>query len=106
MEGDDGKSVFVRYPRTYEDLMQLHLVRREQPFEIVFTVELSGIEYENFLYGMDADRQFIEDHADLCSDGAVKKCLLVKQKGKRAGILVVPIPDAPAFVLLGAYYQP
>ena len=45
------KAFFVRYPRTYEDLMQLHLVRREQLFEIVYTVELSGIEYENFLYG-------------------------------------------------------
>ena len=100
-----GKAFFIRYPRTYEDLLQLHLVRREQPFEIVGTVELSSIEYENFLYGMDADRQFIENHADLCSDGAVKKCLLVKQKGKGAGILVVPVSDAPAYVLLGAYYQ-
>ena len=54
---------------------------------------------------MDADRQFIEDHADLCADGAVKKCLLVKQKGKGAEILVVPVPDAPAFVLFGAHYR-
>ena len=58
-----GNAYFVRSPRRLEDLQTLHLVEKERPFEIVKTVKLAKIDYENFITDMVADRQFIEDHA-------------------------------------------
>jgi hypothetical protein len=37
-----------------------------------------------------ADRQFLEDYADLCSEGEVWRCVLVKQRGASGGVLVMP----------------
>ena len=51
---------------------------------------------------MVADRQFIEDNCDLCSVGSVWKCLLVQQKGKKDGVLVVPTDRC--YVKYAAYY--
>lgn len=66
-----GKVYFVSDPRRIEDLTVLHLVEKERPFEVVKTVKLARIDYENFITDMTADRQFIEDHAALCSKGKV-----------------------------------
>ncbi len=96
---------FVKYPRTYEDLLKLHLKNHEQSYEITCTATLGPIDYENFIFGMDADRQYIEDNAALCSDGPVKKCLLVKQKTASEGILVIPDPQRPSYVLWAAYLR-
>lgn len=64
-----GKAYFVSDPRRIEDLTVLHLVEKERPFEVVKIVKLVKIDYENFITDMAADRQFIEDHASLCSGG-------------------------------------
>lgn len=64
-----GKVYFVSDPRRIEDLTVLHLVEKERPYEVVKTVKLAKIDYENFITDMVADRQFIEDHAALCSKG-------------------------------------
>ena len=37
-----------------------------------------------------ADRQFLEDHAALCSKGEVWTCILVRQRGRTDGVLVLP----------------
>ena len=44
-----GKAYFVSDPRRIEDLTVLHLVEKEHPFEVVKTVELAKIDYENFI---------------------------------------------------------
>ena len=97
-----GNAYFVRSPRRIEDLQELHLVEKERPFEIVKTVKLVKIDYENFITDMLADRQFIENHAVLCSKGAVWRCLLVQQRGHTDGVLVMP--EAGCFVGWAAYY--
>ncbi len=61
----------------------LHLVEKECPFEVVKTVKLEKIDYENFITDMVADRQFIVDHAALCSKGEVWRCILVQQRATR-----------------------
>ena len=81
---------FVELPRRIEDLQCLHLVDHEQPYLIVATIDLQKIDYENFIYDMIADRQFLEDHADLCGVGEIWRCILVKQRGQSGGVLVVP----------------
>ena len=60
---------FVEGPRIIEDLKVPHLIEQEIQYEIVKTVKLAKIDYENFITDMIADRQFIEDNASLCSQG-------------------------------------
>ena len=85
-----GTAYFVRTPRRIEDLLAYHPIKRERPFEIIKEVTLPKIDYENFTSDMIADRQFIEDHASLCSKGAVWRCLLIRQRGRTDGVLVMP----------------
>ena len=84
------------------DLMVPHPIEQERIYEIVKTIKLSGIDYENFITDMVADRQFIEDNAALCSRGEVWHCLLVQQRGHMDGVLVMPKDDC--FVGWAAYY--
>ena len=88
------RAYFISKPRTYRDLLKPHLPEAEREYEIVKVIELSDIDYENFCEDMLVDREFIEDNAELCEDGDVLRCLLVKQHGKQhgkhEGILVVP----------------
>lgn len=60
---------FEEGPRTIEDLMAPHPYEQERAYEIVKKITLAGIDYENFITDMIADRQFIEDYAALCSQG-------------------------------------
>lgn len=87
-----GYAYFVECPRSIEDLLQPHPVESELPYEIVKTVRLAWIDYENFITDMLADRQFLEDNAILCSrDGDTLRCILVKPRsGRDDGVLVVP----------------
>lgn len=96
-----GTAYFISRPRTHEDLTVPHLAEEEHTYEIVKHITLTGIEYENFSLDMLADRQFIEENADLCSEGNIFKCLLISKKGRNDGILVVP--DGTAFVKFAAY---
>lgn len=94
---------FIEYPRTIEDLMVPHPVEKERPFEIVTTVRLAKIDYENFITDMIADRQFIEDNAALCSQGEVWRCIFVQQRGRSDGVLVMPADIC--HVAWAAYYR-
>lgn len=85
-----GYAYFVENPRVLEDLIRPHLLEQECPFEVVKTVKLGAIDYQNFVTDMVADRQFIEDSADLCYKGEIWKCLLVQKRGSHAGVLVMP----------------
>ena len=98
------RAYFVSYPRRIDDLRKPHLTDQEQQYEVAKTVTLPAIDFENFITDMAADRQFIEDNAALCSKDEPMKCLLVKQRGKNGGVLVIPdMPDYKAYVKLAAY---
>lgn len=86
----EGTAYFVYSPRTISDLFQPHDLRSEKPYRVVHTVSLSAMSYENFITDMLADREFFESYADLCGEGDFWKCVLVKQRGKAEGVLVVP----------------
>ena len=82
---------FVKGPRTIADLTQPHPMEQEREYEIVKTITLAGIDYENFTTDMRADRTFLEKYSHLCGgEGAVVRCLLVKRRKTEEGILVVP----------------
>ena len=93
---------FVESPRTTNDLMVPHPIEQERIYEIVKTIKLSGIDYENFITDMVADRQFIEDNANLCSKDEAWRCILVQQGGRTDGVLVMP--EDGCFVGWAAYY--
>ena len=97
-----GQAYFVPLPRRMEDLRVPHDYEKEQRYEIVKTVRLSQIEYENFITDMVADRAFIEENAELCSVGTVWKCLLVQSKKGTDGVLVIPL--VRCFVKFAAYW--
>ena len=92
---------FYFRPRTVRDLRRPHLLESETEYEIVKTITLSGIDYENFSEDLLADRQFIEDNAHLCSERPVLRCLLVKSRNGKEGILVNP--EEGAYVKKAAY---
>ena len=85
-----GYAYFVEYPRVIDDLLVPHPVEEERPYDIAKTVKLAKIDYENFVTDMIADRRFIEDNEALCSMGEVWKCILVQQRGRPDGVLVMP----------------
>ena len=95
------RAYFVKHPRVIEDLQKPHLVTAEQPYEVAKEIMLAAIDYENFITDMEAARQFIEDNAALCSEDKPVKCLLVRQRGRNDGVLVVP--EYKSFVKWAAY---
>lgn len=98
------KAYFVKRPRTILDLKVPHLPDDEHLYKIVRTINLSGPEYDNLIWDILADRDFIEDNHALCSEGDTYRCLLVKAKDRKDGILVVS--NNIRFVGLAAYYAP
>ena len=85
-----GTAYFVPDPSRLEDLIVPHRLSAERPYEIVKTITLGAMDYGNFITDMLADRPFIEENHELCSKGAVWRCLLVRKKGLSGGILVMP----------------
>ena len=98
-----GYAFFVESPRIIEDLLAPHPIEQETQYEIVKTVKLAKIDYENFITDMIADRLFIEENAALCAQGGVWRCLLVQQRGRTDGVLVVPVDGC--YVGWAAYYR-
>ena len=97
-----GFAYFVESPRIIEDLKGPYPIEQEMQYEIVKTVKLAKIDYENFITDMIADRQFIEENAALCAQGGVWRCLLVQQRGRTDGVLVMPVDGC--YVGWAAYY--
>ena len=79
---------FVRRPRVLVDLLVPHPVEAEREYEVAARVLLSGLDFENFATDMLADRAFIEEHAALCGEGEVLRCLLVRRRGGARGLRV------------------
>ena len=97
-----GYAYFVEGPRVIEELKVPHPIEQETQYEIVKTVKLAKIDYENFITDMIVDRQFIEENAALCSQGEVWRCILVQQHGRMDAVLVVPVDGC--YVGWAAYY--
>ena len=97
-----GTAYFVERPSTIYDLRVPHLLCLEKEYDIVKTIQLTCIDYENFCFDLLADRQFLSDNAHLCSEFPLLKCLYVKANGYTDGILV--IPDNQAYVKFATYH--
>lgn len=90
---DRGRAYFVRTPRRLSDLTLIHLLRAEKPFQIVKTVELDAMDYENFITDLRADRSFLERIPEKRGTERPFGCIFVHQRGRTDGIMVVPTAD-------------
>ena len=89
---------FIRRPRRIEELRAEENGRRH-PYRIVSSLRLGGMDYENFVTDLLADRAFLESIPGCGEDGNVLCCLRVSCPG-RVDILVVP--DGTGHVALAA----
>ncbi len=89
---------FLRRPRRIEELRDFG-IGMLRPYRIVSTVCLGGMDYENFVTDLLADRAFLEDVPGCGEDGKVLCCLRVSCPG-REDILIVP--DGTGHVALAA----
>ena len=89
---------FIRRPRRIEELRAEENGRR-RPYRIVSSLRLGGMDYENFVTDLLADRAFLENISGCGEDGKVLCCLRVCCPG-REDILVVP--DGTGHVALAA----
>ena len=94
---------FVRRPDTIDDLMEPHPWGRELPFEIVKRLTLNKTEYENFIWDMFPEREFLRAGFGTCSGGDPMRCLLVRCRGAKDGVLVTT--RRPELVEYAAYYR-
>lgn len=85
-----GQAFFVRRPRTIRELWSPHLLEKERPYEIIRTVRLSAVAFDNFAEDMLADRAFLEDGGEVCARGVRWKCVFVFSSAREGGVLVVP----------------
>ena len=99
--GKENRADFVYSPRTAEELLRPHDLNSEKPYQIVHTVSLSTMSYENFITDMLADRQFLSDYGKRCKKGEVWECLFVRRRGQSGGVLIMPEQDC--FVGWAAY---
>lgn len=97
----EKSAFFVLHPRRLEDLRVPHFAEQEQAYRIVARVCLSKIDYENFVCDFLADRSFLEDRGKECGIGVIWECVLVRQRGRTDGVLV--IPERECFVSWAAY---
>ena len=89
---------FIRRPRRIEDLRAEENGRRRL-YRIVSSLRLGGMDYENFVTDLLADRAFLEKVPGCGEDGNVLCCLRVSYPG-REGVFVVP--DGTGHVALAA----
>src|SRR5690554_4656621 len=95
---------FVERPYQISDLMRLHLPKQRKAFVVKKIITLNKTDYENFINDFTVDRWFIEEYKQLCfvDKNDVWHCILVKQKGKEEGVLVMS--DGNIFPKWAAYY--
>ena len=94
---------FVHRPRSIGDLMEPHRLEEERSFEIVKQVAVDDLAYENFMWDLYPQREFLLAGHGVCSNGDPLRCLLVSYQGGKDGILVTTLD--PELVEYAAYYR-
>lgn len=98
-------ALFVKYPFTIEDLMRPHSPQEQKPYIIEEKIELRRIDYENLITDLCVDRWFVEKYTHLCKidDNGVLHCILVLQKSKANGVLIMS--EGEVFPKWAAYFK-
>lgn len=101
----EKQAFFVQNPRRITDLRRPHLPEEEKSFEVIHSVALKGIDYENFCQDMTVSRDYLEAVTAKSDLSAVSRCVLVyaRKEPEASGVLV--IPTANGYVGFAAYIQ-
>ena len=89
---------FIRRPRRIEELRAEENGRR-RPYRIVSSLRLGGMDYENFVTDLLADRAFLENVPGCGEDGPLVRCLCVTCHSR---VSVLVLPDGTGHVALVA----
>ena len=89
---------FIRRPRRIEELRAEENGQR-RPYRIVKTLRLGGMDYENFVTDLLADRAFLENVPGCGEVGPLVRCLCVTCRGRDS---VLVLPDGTGHVALAA----
>ena len=89
---------FVSRPRRIEELRDFG-IGMLRPYQIVSTVCLGVIDYENFVTDLLADRAFLEKVPGCGEDGSHVRCICVTSRGRDS---VLVLPDRTGRVTLAA----
>ena len=89
---------FIRRPRRIEELRAEEDGRR-RPYRIVSSLRLGGMDYENFVTDLLADRAFLEGIPGCGEDCTLVRCLCVTCRGRDS---VLVLPDGTGHVTLAA----
>lgn len=90
---------FISRPRRIDEL-QAKDGGTWRSYEVVATVGLTKIDFENFATDLLADRAFLENAHACGENGALVRCLRVTGRGSNTAILV--LPDSTGHVALAA----
>ena len=86
----EGRAWFRRRPGILAELRGPYPLEEERPYRVAAVVTLGDMDFQNFITDLYADRDFLEEHANLCAMGEVWNCLLVRCPGEKTGVLVMP----------------
>ena len=89
---------FIRRPRRIEELRDFG-IGMLRPYRIVSTVCLGGMDYENFVTDLLADRAFLENVPGFGEEGPLIRCICVTCRGRDS---VLVLPDRTGHVALAA----
>ena len=89
---------FISRPRRLEDLRDFG-IGMLRPYQIISTVCLGGMDYENFVTDLLADRAFLDNVPSCGEDGPLVRCLCVTCRGR---VSVLVLPDGTGHVALAA----
>ena len=89
---------FISRPRRIEDLRDFG-IGMLRPYQIVSTVGLGGMDYENFVTDLLTDRAFLENVPGCGEEGSLVRCIFVTCRGRDS---VLVLPDGTGHVALAA----
>ena len=89
---------FISRPRQIEELRAEENGQRH-PYRIVSSLRLGGMDYENFVTDLLADRAFLENVPGCGEVGPLVRCLCVTCRGRDS---VLVLPDGTGHVALAA----
>lgn len=87
----NGHAFFIGKASRIEKLKVLHLLKQEVPFFVEKRITLPKEEYENFINDLGVERQFIDDHKELCrvDQKGVWHSIFIRRRGRTDGVLVM-----------------
>lgn len=94
----EQKAYFILRPRRIDE-MRTAADGEWRAYQVVSSIRLRRIDYDNFAADLLADRAFLDNDNGCSSDGELVRCLRVTCRGKHA---ILVLPDGNGHVAMAA----